>query len=56
MTLLTITMKEAQKHEIINKLIDKKLSEEETMKSLGLKSKRQVSTSSLSLKIDNFIV
>ena len=42
MTLITISMKETQKYKIIQKLIEKRLTENEARKSLGLKSVRQV--------------
>lgn len=42
MTLINLTMKEEQRHEIIQRLIQKKLTEEEARKSIGLKSNRQV--------------
>ena len=40
--LITLTLKEMQRCDIIKKLIEKRLTEEEARKQIGLKSVRQV--------------
>ena len=41
-TLITLTMKEANRYKVIQELIQKRISEEEARKKMGLKSVRQI--------------
>ncbi len=41
-TLITLTMKESNRHKVIQQLLEKRLTEEEARKKIGLKSVRQI--------------